>query len=106
MFELGVDSLIPWLVLAVVGAAFWYALRPKWVFTVRIENGAVASTAGQVTRSFVHDVEEVCQRASVSVGEIRGQSRGRSIVLAFYGAIPGECQQQLRNLWQVHGTLR
>jgi len=40
------------------------------------------------------------------VGEIRGQSRGRAIVLAFYGAIPGECQQQLRNLWQMHGTLR
>lgn len=105
MFELG-DSFVPWIILALVGAAFWYALRPKWVFTVRIENGAVAFTAGQVTRSFVHDVADVCQKARVSVGEIRGRSRGRAIVLAFYGAIPGECQQQLRNLWHMHGTLR
>lgn len=92
-------------VLGLVAAALWYASRPRNVFTLRIAGGNVAA-AGTVTRSFVHDVEDVCRRGSVIGGEIRGQVRGRSIVLAFSGPIPSDCRQQLRNLWQVHGTLR
>jgi hypothetical protein len=106
MFEDSLEWLIPTVVLGLVAAAFWYALRPKYVFTLRIENGSVASAVGTVTRTFVNDVQEVCQRSSVSAGAVHGLSRGRAIVLSFSGPIPGECRQQLRNLWQVHGTLR
>jgi Protein of unknown function (DUF3634) len=106
MFADSPEWLLPVLILGLVAAAFWYALRPRSVFTLRIENGSVAAMAGTVTRSFVHDVEEVCRRASVPAGEIRGLARGRAIVLAFSGPIPGECRQQLRNLWQMHGSLR
>ena len=104
MFD-NLDWLLPLGVLALVAAALWYAARPRNVFTLRIENGSVAA-AGTVTRSFIHDVEEVCRRGSISSGEIRGQMRGRAIVLAFSGPIPGDCRQQLRNLWQMHGSLR
>jgi hypothetical protein len=106
MFEDSLDWLIPLIVLALVGAGFWYSLRPKYVFTLRIANGGVESTVGTVTRSFIRDVEEVCRREGISAGAIHGLLRGRAIVLAFSGPIPGECRQQLRNLWQVHGSLR
>ncbi len=106
MFEDSLDWLIPLIILGLVGAGFWYSLRPKYVFTLRIENGNVASTVGTVTRSFVRDAEEVCRREGIPAGAIHGLLRGRAIVLSFSGPIPGECRQQLRNLWQVHGSLR
>ena len=105
MFADDLDWLVPLGVLGLVAAALWYAARPRNVFTLRIKNGNVAAD-GTVTRSFIHEVEEVCRRASVARGEIRGQMRGRAIVLAFSGPIPGDCRQQLRNLWHMHGTLR
>jgi hypothetical protein len=51
-------------------------------------------------------VEEVCRRENLMDGRIFGLRRGRSIVLAFSGPIPREAQQQLRNLWQINGSLR
>jgi len=106
MFEDLENWIVPLAILGLLAAAFWYAMRPRRVFTLRIANGGVASTVGTVTRSFVRDVEEVCRRAGVPAGEVRGEARGRAIVLAFSGPIPGECRQQLRNLWQMHGSLR
>jgi hypothetical protein len=105
MFVDDLEWLVSIAVLGLVAAALWYAAQPRNVFTLRIANGSVAA-AGTVTRSFIHDVEEVCRSASVASGEIRGQMRGRAIALAFSGPIPADCRQQLRNLWQVHGTLR
>lgn len=87
-------------------AGFWYALRPQYVFTLRVRDGSVQSARGTVTRSFVQEVESICRQAAIPQGRVHGLRRGRSIVLAFSGAIPDDCRQQLRNLWQVHGTLR
>ena len=43
------------------------------------------------------------RRHGVRGGEIRGIAAGRRINLAFSGAIPDPCRQQIRNIWGVSG---
>ena len=87
-------------------AGFWHALRPQYVFTLRIEQGSVRSVRGTVTRDFVRDVESICGAASIIRGKVHGLKQGRSIILKFSGLFPADCKQQLRNIWHVQGSLR
>jgi len=87
-------------------AGFWYALRPKYVFSLHIQGGCIRTSRGLVTRSFVQQVESICRQAAIAHGQIYGLRRGRSIALAFSGSIPADCRQQLRNLWLLYGSPR
>jgi hypothetical protein len=100
------DLIVQLAIGGLVLAALWYALRPQYVFTLAIEPVGVRKASGTVTRAFVHEVEEVCRREGLTGGRIVGVRHGRSIVLAFSGPIPPTAQQQLRNLWQINGSLR
>jgi len=87
-------------------AGFWHALRPQYVFTLRIEQGSVRSVRGTVTRDFVREVESICGAAAIIRGKVHGLKQGRSIILKFSGLFPADCKQQLRNIWHVQGSLR
>src|SRR5262245_14018562 len=100
------DLVVRIIVGGLVIAGLWYALQPQCVFALRIEQGSISKIRGTVHRSFVHAAESICREARIARGQIRGLRRGRSVTLAFSGAIPAECRQQLRNLWQVQGSLR
>jgi len=86
-----------------VASALWIALRPRGAFVIRIKGGVPRVARGTVTRGFLTEVGETCERHRVRRGVIRGESRGRRIVLGFSGGIPAGCQQQLRNLWALSG---
>jgi Protein of unknown function (DUF3634) len=66
-------------------------------------NGVARAARGQVTRTFVREVGEVCRRHGVRRAEVRGIDEGRRIVLSFSGDLPEPCRQQLRNIWNVSG---
>ena len=94
-FELALVSVVVW--------GIWIACRPRAAFVVQIRNGVPRVTRGQITRAFVQEVGEVCQRHAVGHGEVRGVADGRRITLSFSGDLPEPCRQQLRNLWNLSG---
>jgi hypothetical protein len=94
-FELALVALVVW--------GIWVACHPRATFVVQIRDGVPRVTRGQVTRAFVQEVGEVCQRHAVRSGEVRGVTDGPRIALTFSGDLPGPCRQQLRNLWNLSG---
>jgi hypothetical protein len=86
-----------------VGWGLWSACRPRASFVIRITDGVARAAQGQVTRSFVQEVGEVCRRHGVRRAEVRGITEGRRIVLAFSADMPETCRQQLRNIWNLSG---
>jgi hypothetical protein len=94
-FELALIALVIW--------GIWTACRPRANFVVRIREGVPRVTRGQVTRSFVQEIREVCRQHDVRHGEVRGVAVGRRITLAFSGDLPEPCRQQLRNIWNLSG---
>jgi Protein of unknown function (DUF3634) len=94
-FELALVALVVW--------GLWMACRPRATFVVQIREGVPRVTKGQMTRAFVHEVGEVCQRHAVRHGEVRGVADGRRIALTFSGNLPEPCRQQLRNIWNLSG---
>jgi hypothetical protein len=99
-------QIVQFAIAGAVIAGLCYALRPQYVFKLSIEAGSVRKVRGTVPRGFVQEAENICRTNSVAGGAILGLRRGRSIVLQFAGPIDGNCQQRLRNLWQMQGSLR
>jgi len=85
------------------GWGLWSACRTGASFVIRITDGVARADRGQVTRSFVREVGEVCRRHGVRHAEVRGRAEGRRIVLAFSRDMPETCRQQLRNIWNLSG---
>jgi hypothetical protein len=99
-------QIVQFVIAGAVIAGLCYALRPKYVFKLSIEGGSVRKVRGTVPRGFVQEAENICRTNAALSGAIVGLRRGRSIVLQFAGPIDGDCQQRLRNLWQMQGSLR
>jgi hypothetical protein len=89
--------------LALVGWGIWSALKPRPIFVVRIEGGVPRVVRGKVTRSFVVQVRDACNRHGVDRGSVRGLATGRTITLTFTKNIPPAFRQQLRNEWALSG---
>ena len=88
-------------VLGVLGLV-WLALRPNFVFLIRIDNGAVKVAKGTVSPEFLVHVTTICRERDVMHGWIGGVGRrGRRVQLAFSHSIPHNCRQQLRNVWTM-----
>jgi hypothetical protein len=101
----GVDLslLISVVLLGLVGWGLWQVVQPRSVFVIRIEAGHPRVVRGTVTRSFLSQVDEICQHHGVSQGTIRGQARASQIALEMSGPFPAPCRQQIRNLWVMSG---
>lgn len=84
-------------VLGVLGLV-WLALRPNFVFLIRIDHGVVQLAKGTVSPEFLIHVAEICRQRDVMHGWIGGVGRGRRIRLTFSQSIPANCRQQLRNV--------
>jgi hypothetical protein len=95
LFTLGLIALVVW--------GLWTACRPRPSFVIRVTDGVARAARGQVARSFVQEVGEVCRRHGVRRAEVCGRAEGRRIVLAFSGDMPETCRQQLRNIWNLSG---
>lgn len=80
-------------------AAIWAMLRKRCDFVLRIDNGQVRLIRGELSRSVLADVGEVCKREEITTGTIRGIRKDRRIALEFSRQIPPPNQQQFRNLW-------
>jgi hypothetical protein len=98
-----VDFLLLLVLGAVIGWVLYTISRPRPVFVVRIRDGVARAARGQVTRVFLQDVAEACDRHGVRDGEVRGLTAGQRIGLVFSSGIPERCRQQIRNLWGVSG---
>jgi hypothetical protein len=95
VLQLGLAALVVW--------ALWTALRPRSAFIVRIKGGVPRVAEGTVTRAFLQEIAETCERHGVSHGVVRGVVKGQRITLAFPRGMPPPCQQQLRNIWALSG---
>ena len=93
------DQVFNAVVVVIVLWCVWIALRPNYVFVIRIENGAARIDKGKATQEFLQHVSEVCREAGIRNGWIGGVARGRLVQLAFSHSIPRRCRQQLRNVW-------
>jgi Protein of unknown function (DUF3634) len=81
-----------------VGLA-WAVLSPKFVFRIRVANGHLRVTEGQVTADLQQQAGEILSQWRISRGWIGGVKRGRRVTLVFSHSVPAGCRQQLRNLW-------
>lgn len=99
------DETIEMLVKIVVVSAFigliYYALQPRYLFLVKINDGALQVTRGKLPANFLAEMDEAVTRNGVRHGWVGGISRGNKIGLAFSRSIPAPCRQQLRNLWAM-----
>jgi hypothetical protein len=98
-----VDIFTRLVLLAGAAALVWYALRPRYVFLVRIDGGVPRLTKGLATSAFLLEAGQVCDECGVTDGWFGGVRRGKGIRLAFSRRLPAPCRQRLRNLWQIHG---
>jgi hypothetical protein len=87
-------------VLGILGLV-WLALRPNFVFLIRIDNGVVQLAKGIVPQEFLVHVTNILRERDVMHGWIGGVGRGRRVKLAFSHSIPHNCRQQLRNVWTM-----
>jgi hypothetical protein len=94
-----VDQIFNLVIVAVLLICVWMALRPNYVFVIRIEHGAARSDKGKVTPEFLQHVADVCRARDVMHGWVGGVARGGRVRLAFSGSIPRDSRQQLRNVW-------
>jgi hypothetical protein len=82
-------------------ALVYYALQPRYLFLVKIEDGDLRVTRGKVSANFLAEMDEAVTRNGVRHGWVGGVRRGQKICLAFSRSIPPGCQQQIRNLWAM-----
>ena len=97
------DWLITAAVLALVGAALWYALQPRCAFVIRVIGGHPQATSGTVTPALLERIRELCAEHHIAQAMVRGVIRGSHISLGFSGDFPTDAQQQLRNWWALSG---
>ena len=88
-------------VVAFAAIVLWYALRPRYVFVIRIQGGVARNTHGRVALSFVTEVEDVCREHEIRSGWVAGVQRGKRVTLAFSWSIPAATRQRLRNVWNL-----
>ena len=88
-------------ILGIVAAFLWLALRPRYAFVIRINDGVPRVVKGSAPQAFLDDLTTVCRVEGLTRGRATGVLRGGSIVLAFSRDIPPPVQQQLRNAWQL-----
>jgi hypothetical protein len=96
------DLLIKCVVFAIVLAVGWSVLQPRYVFLVKIADGAPRLSKGKVTSAFLSELDDACARHGVVRGWVGGVHRGRLVALTFSRNLPNECRQQLRNTWMFH----
>lgn len=82
----------------VIGFVYW-AIQPRYVFVIRIDDGIARAAKGKVAPAFLSEVGDACNQAAVRRGWVGGVARGKRVKLAFSRSIPAACQQQLRNVW-------
>ena len=87
------------LVCVLVIGLLWLAIRPRYLFLVRIRDGVPHVAKGKLTAANLKDISDLLQSAGVTHGWVAGKQRGSNVVLAFSPGIPQPCRQQLRNLW-------
>jgi hypothetical protein len=97
------DALLLVLLIAVVGAALWWATTQRSTFVVRLVHGQPRILRGKVTAAFLAEIGDVCRRHGIASGTIRGVVRNDRIALSFSRGFPSTCQQQLRNAWTAQG---
>jgi hypothetical protein len=101
--RLAMDHPGPILLAALVTLFAWLVFRHRYAFVVCVGPAGPRVARGKVTPAFLRLIAEVCAQNRLASGKICGVWRGRTIALAFSRTIPLGCQQQLRNLWALHG---
>jgi hypothetical protein len=96
------DLLFSLCLLVLVGGAFLVALQPRYLFMLRIQNGAIRLASGKVTKAIFEEIGQAARESGVTRGWIGGVRRGRHVALVFSRGIPPAFQQRLRNLWILH----
>jgi Protein of unknown function (DUF3634) len=86
-----------------VALGIWVAVRPRPMFVIQIRDGKPRAVSGTVTRAFLRDVTDICDRAGVQRGTVSGALRGERVVLVFSRNVPDRCRQMFRNLWNLSG---
>jgi len=97
-----VDQIFNLLIAAVVFGFIYWAIQPRYVFVIRIEDSVARAAKGKVAPAFVSEVSDACSQAGVRRGWVGGVvASGKRVKLAFSWSIPIGCRQQLRNLWAM-----
>ena len=78
----------------------WYCTRPRYAFTVQVEQGRPALVHGNLKPGFLAEVADICARNPHARGRIYGRRRGKRVRLEFSRELPGELHQPLRNAWE------
>jgi hypothetical protein len=94
---------VPTILAVLVTFALWLTFRHRYAFVVWVGPGGPRVVRGKVTPVFLQLIADVCVQNDVRCGIVRGVWRGRRIALSFSRTLPTGCQQQLRNLWALHG---
>jgi hypothetical protein len=92
---------MPWLLVAVVGAAvilWWFSLHED-LFCLSVRGGRVLVVRGRVPPRFVADVRDILGRARARDVTIRARPTAHSGRLEFAGALDEGTQQRLRNVF-------
>lgn len=71
-------------------------------FVIRIIEGRVELSKGQVSPRFMSDLGEFVVSEGLCSGVIRGQKQSTHVRLEFSPDISVELHQRLRNLWPLH----
>jgi hypothetical protein len=86
--------------LALVAFCAWMALKPNYVFFIRIRNGKATATKGKLVGKFLRDVEDALQVEQVRDGWIGAvHDRQRCLRLVFPKSWHFGAQQRIRNIW-------
>lgn len=96
-----VDITTPTLAVLAFGALFWFLFQQRYLFVVRIRHGVPRLAKGKVTAAFLQELQSLCAESHVTHGWVGGVRHGKQVRLTFSRDIPGQCQQRLRNLWQL-----
>lgn len=76
----------------------WGIKRAGTLFHVRIRNGKVASSRGNIPPALYASIQEIIENAHVMNGTIRAVTRDGDPVLQFEGELDPGTQQQMRNV--------
>ncbi len=91
-------------VLIAVGAAVYWAARPKPLFRLRVRAGRVRVVSGTVTPACVDQAESICGMHGITSGTISGfGARSGRVRLTASREFSPEALQQLRNWWAEFG---
>jgi uncharacterized protein DUF3634 len=72
------------------------------VFEIRFKGGDTTLTRGKVTRAFIQECLEVCNREKLDAITVYGVNSDYGVRLEFSSNTPKSCQQMFRNIWEIH----